>query len=321
MPSAVPSLANFQAVLNFTVWGLLASVSAIIDIFRGRWWHALMLRETSIATRVRLHKDIALASEYLFHNSSWIYRPLWTYEAEKKGSRILFYFYSTNCEGFKRSDIYPAIPYGWKAMSWPRYLVWDDYQADFVRRAVGEDANIAVVGPIWFQASGNEVEKLPEKAVAVFDVQPMRDAFYQTLGIDFEYFVPGTANRFLSDVYRVLRESGSTMILKRKRHIGKLAHPKYRQFVEKFFGQPSFVAVDPDMSASRLIEDCVAVISMPFTSTAILGKELDKPSIYYDPHGVLQKDDRGAHGIPILSGIDELREWVRSVVKDLPKYS
>ena len=73
------------------------------------------------------------------------------------------------------------------------------------------------------------------------------------------------------------------------------------------------VNLDPSTSPIRVIESCNAVISYPFTSTAILARENGKPSVYYDPVSLIQKDDRGAHGIEILSGIDELREWVARV--------
>lgn len=306
----LPDLAGGCAAAKYLLWGLRAGLIAAIDCLRGQWWHALLLNQAALAAQARSLPADSLAREYLFHNSGWIYRPLWTYEAEQRGSAITFYFYSTNCEAFKRSGEHPPLSYGWKAMTWPHYVVWDEYQADFVRRAVGEHANISVVGPIWFHASGREVRGLSLKTVAVFDVQPMRDAFYQTLGIDFDYYTPKTANQFLSDIYKALRECGGTLALKRKRKAGQLAHPKYRQFIEKFDRLPNFIAVDPDMSASRLIEDCVAVISMPFTSTALLGRVLGKPTIYYDPHGVIQKDDRAAHGIEIVSGPEELRGWL-----------
>ena len=315
VPSAIPPLTGIGALLRFIGWGVVASLLAIYDIFRGRWWHALLLNEASSAAVVRIHEANKLARDYLFHNSGWIYRSLWTYEAEKRGSRITFYFYSTNCEGFKRPDGYPPLQYGWQAMSWSRYLVWDEHQADFVRRAVGDNANTAAVGPIWFHTSAEEAQGIPTNAVAVFDVQPMRDSRYQILGLDTEYYTPKTANQFLSDIHTALRKSGCTLVLKRKRKIGRLAHPQYQQFVEKMDGLPNFIAVNPGTSALRLIEDCVAVISMPFTSTALLGRELGKPSIYYDPHGVIQKDDRAAHGIEIVSGPEELSEWLAAVVK------
>ena len=36
-------------------------------------------------------------------------------------------------------------------------------------------------------------------------------------------------------------------------------------------------------------------------------KNLGVPSYYYDPSGIIQKGDRAAHGIPIISGVNELR--------------
>ena len=312
--SAIPPVVSAGALVCFMGWSVAASTLAIFDLLRGRWWHAFMLGEASCAAMVRRHEASRLARDYLFHMTSYIYQPLWTYEAEKQGSRVTFYFYSTNIESFKRSNGYPELTYGWKAMNWPHYLVWDGYQADFVRRAVGESANISVVGPIWFHTSGEEVPGLPLSTVAVFDIQPMRASRYQILGADFEYYTPNTSNQFLSDIYKTLMVRGSTLALKRKRKIGRLAHPKYRQLIEKFDRLPNFIAVDRDMSALRLIEGCVAVISMPFTSTALIARELGKPSIFYDPTGQLQSDDRAAHGIPVISGPEQLKAWLSSQI-------
>jgi polysaccharide biosynthesis PFTS motif protein len=72
----------------------------------------------------------------------------------------------------------------------------------------------------------------------------------------------------------------------------------------------NFVKIDPAVSASDMIEKCSAVISMPFTSTALLGRAAGKPSIYYDPIGLIQKNDPAAHGIPIVSGEEELNKWI-----------
>ena len=37
--------------------------------------------------------------------------------------------------------------------------------------------------------------------------------------------------------------------------------------------------------------------------------EAGKTSIYYDPTGKLQKDDRAAHGIILISEKKELEQW------------
>lgn len=314
LPHPIPPLAEREGVLRFLAWGLGAGGYAALDLLRGRWWHALLLGEAVKAAQARLCNPVRLARDYLFHNSNWIYRPLWTYEAAARGSRILFYFYSTNCESFKTPGGYPIQANSWQAMNWPRYLVWDEGQAEFVRRAVGEGAQIHVVGSIWFHSSAAEIPSLPPRAIAVFDVQPVRTAFYRTLGLALDYYTPETATRFLGDIHDVARSCGTRVALKRKRQIGRLAHPAYRRFVESLDASPDFIAIDPDTSALRVIEKSAAVISLPFTSTALIARELNKPTCYYDPTGIVQKDDRAAHGIAIISGRAELTRWLCAAV-------
>ena len=109
------------------------------------------------------------------------------------------------------------------------------------------------------------------------------------------------------------------MVHKRKRNIGKIIHPKYENLVKILEKTDNVFPLEPDISAIRVIEGCLAVISMPFTSTALLGRELGKPSIYYDSYGIAQKDDRAAHGIQVLSGKDELRNWLVGLFKSVDK--
>jgi len=312
---SLPTLTGWRIIINYLAWGIGVSVIAVLDCLRGRWWHALLLNQAAMANQVRMLPVDSLAREYLFHNSGWIYRPLWTYEAEQHGSTITLYFYSTNCESFKKQSGYPSIFFGYKAMNWPHYLAWDIYQEDFLRRAIGKRANISVVGPIWFQSSAAKMPILNEPCVAVFDVTPHRWSIYCMLGLDSEFYTPAVANPFLIQVSEVIQQHGALMLWKRKRNIGRIAHPHYRQLANQLSKNKHIVLVEPDISAIRVIESSFAVISMPFTSTALIAREMGKPSIYYDPTGLLQRDDRAAHGIPIISNSNELKEWVSLNVK------
>ena len=315
IPVASPLLpfAGIRSLGRFLVASSISFGKALLGAMAGHWWHSMMLGETAKAAHVRLQSPALLARDYLFHNSNWIYRPLWTYEAERLGARVLFYFYSTNNEQFKQSGIYPDLLYGWKIMTWSKFLVWDDYQEAFIRRAVGDAAEVNIVGSVSFHSGVPVPLDLPACGVAVFDVQPMRDAVYQPLGIGIEYYVPRNANSFLLDIQEAAASAARVMVLKRKRDVGNRVHPDYERTTRSLGCVANCLEVDPDISATALIEKCHAVISTPFTSTALLGREQGKPSVYYDPHGICEKDDRAAHGIPILSGKAELKEWLLSL--------
>lgn len=307
----VPSMHGISEMLGFLRWTAGATLLAVLDLLRGRWWHAVLLGEATLSAKARAIPPTLLARSYLFHNSSWIYRPLWTYETERLGTEVTLYFYSTNSEPFKRHNEYPAPYYGYKAMNWPRYWVWDDYQADFIRRVATGNPQTLIVGPIWFSGTADHLPTT-ERAVAVFDVTPLRDTRYCSLGLDIEFYTPATTNKFLKDISDATSRRGGQLLWKRKRNTGRAAHPHYRYFVEQLDKQSHVSLISPEVSAIKVIEASAVTISMPFTSTAIIARDLGKPSVYYDPTGKLQGDDRAAHGIPVLCSQNALEEWLAS---------
>ncbi len=110
--------------------------------------------------------------------------------------------------------------------------------------------------------------------------------------------------------FTVSREDWGGIVHKRKRDIGERLHPRYAALLGRLGNSDAFMAIAPDVSALCIIERSEVVISMPFTSTALLGRHVGKPSIFYDPHGIVQKDDRAAHGVPIVTGRAELERWL-----------
>ncbi len=306
-----------KSLLYFLQWLAIALVITTKDLLLLRWWTFLLFEQYVQAARLRAIPDNRVAKDYLLHNSGWVYRPIWTYEAENRGARILFYFYATNVEKFKGPDGYLATKGGWQLASWPIVLVWDQYLAEFVRREFYSTKKIEMVGPIGFSSFNSEeihFDFKGKQAVAIFDIQPHRASRYQSLGMPMEYYDSKVAIQFLKDIYDVLKEQDVVALHKRKREIGNRLHPKYRRALKAFSGENQ-ISVTPDLSANFVISKVDFVISMPFTSTAILATEQGKASIFYDPFGDVQRDDRAAHGIPVIIGVDELSSWINNALR------
>ena len=103
-------------------------------------------------------------------------------------------------------------------------------------------------------------------------------------------------------------------MLKQKRNVDvTTTHKQYLKYIKSI--EDEIVIIEPCISAIRIINKCQAVISLPFTSTAILGTKSGKPSIYYDPTSTIFKDDKAAHGIKVISGKNELQQWVNQTIK------
>lgn len=310
----IPSIQNWSQLLQYFLWAFRAIAISTVDLIRGHWWHSFILNQAALSGQARLLSPNVLAKEYFFHQSTWIYRPLWTYEVEKMGSKVTLYFYSTNCEGFQREDGRTPLITGYSTMNWPCYMVWDLWQAKFIYRCVGPKVKLKIVGPIWFDSSDAKMPAHEYPAVAVFDVTPHRISSYCKLGLAFDYYTPDVANRFLSDISEIVFKLNGTMLWKGKRNIGLLAHPSYRYLVDKLMGHSHNIKIDPNVDSINTIISSSVVISMPFTATALIARELKKPSVYYDPSGKLSKKDPATHGIELLIGYDELEDWLTKYI-------
>lgn len=275
-------------------------------------YHLLLAKEILRSKRFFFSDKSDLAEDYLFNNSYYLYRPIWTYEAELKGSRVLLYFYSANMELTEASRM-ETLQHPWHLMNWPNYLVWDKYQTNFIKSHNKRSYEIEEVGPIWFSTCEDDIEIAPN-SIAVFDISPFRISWHSFLGISFEYYTYELVNKFLTDVQLVLNENNIKMLHKMKRE-SNLVNKKYLRRIKFFENCSNYETINPSIDALQVVQNTLATISIPFTSTSIFAKYENKPSAYYDPTGLMRKDLNASHGIPILSNINELREWVKNLIQ------
>lgn len=305
---------SFKKSFFFAIWVVTAQIVSLADLIRGAWWTPLLLADAAEAALVRFTSENLLPSEYLFNNSSR-FRPLWTYEVEQKGSRVSYYFYSTNSDGFDKQNETDKRFSAYYDMDWSNYLVWDAAQAEFVKKCVSGSPNIDIVGPIDFSDCTQTISQIQlkpynERKVAVFDVTPYRKAFVYLELMHNEYYNFNVVSKFITDINEVIEDVSATILYKQKRDISNFQEPRYKHLIQRIAQNKYFNKVHSCIAASRVIEQSEVVISIPFTSTAIIGQSLNKPSIYYDPTGELDLNHPSAHGIPILGNKSLLKEWL-----------
>jgi len=309
----IPKIRSKYLFIKFVIIGTYCIAHSFIKLLIGQWQYAFMLGEIIKSLKMQYINSIDLSMVYMFNNSESIYRPLWSYVAESRGSEVLFYFYSTNISTFKqKSKPAPLLSNNWNLTTWPNYLVWDQYQKDLIAKEVNY-GNMEISGPIWSSDCNKKITKQATDGIAVFDVQPRRDSFYQYMILQHEYYLPRIVCMFIEDIRETLESTGVNMVFKQKKDVDNTVHKQYKKYLKGI--ENDIVIVDPCISAIRIINVCQAVISLPFTSTAILAKEYGKPSIYYDPTSMIQKNDSAAHGITVISGKNELRQWLTQTIK------
>lgn len=310
---------GWRQPLQCLLQGTRLSVASVGWAITGQWWNRLLVHEAMLLAQFRAAPPQGRARAYSFHNSGWVFRPLWTYEAARCGSRVALYFYSTNIGGKDNAGHF--LPNNqWGLCTWPLYCVWDDALADFVSIRIGaKETQVIQTGPINFVDGPGRLPPTDAPIVAIFDVQPMRPAIYAPIGLAFDYYRPETAVPFLRQATGAVQAIGRISLLKRKRGHGRsVVHRAYLSEVDRLLEQGALVIADSDLAATRVIERADAVISMPFTSTSVIAHSMGKPACFFDPTGLLAKGDKDGRGLPILHNQHELEEWLTTVLAIAP---
>ena len=293
-------ISDFTIWLKFISWAVCACSISLINCFTKNWWNALLLAEAVKAACME-----SLTEDYVMQNTGLAtldtYRPLWTYVAERRGAKIYMYFYSVNNNAIRKLGDIDAPMSTWSLMNWPNYIVWNETQKAFVDRFAHDPKNILVVGDLPFSDSETDIMINHGKIVAVFDVQPHRALLHALQAQTFEFYNPKNCIKFLCRHREVAISESLALLLKRKRHDPRYGHRSYAKVVERMIDETGCVVyVDPQTSPHKAILAANIAISIPFTSTTIIARNMGKPSCYYDPTGLLDPNDPIADGIPII---------------------
>ena len=257
-----------------------------------------------------LDNKVELPDFAMFNNSSFVYRPLWTYVLEKnKKKSVLFYFYSVNCFARKK------YMHGYSLMNWPNYLVWVDEQKVWIKNLLDYDYNL--IEGTYPPLEGEDIKKISKsrKTVTVFDVIPSSKLFYSIIGNPYNQYTYKFCSQFLIDVMEILNQFDIDIILKTKRLFFKntfVFSKEYMDLIIKMQTKYKFQLCDQSFSAENLINSSDAVISIPYTSPAYLGTMLKKPSIFYSNLEAIDSELIADRNILKINSKENLKFWLQN---------
>ena len=312
--SAIPPINSFSKFFHFFYWFLVKSVVAIFNLK-----NRLLLRQQIFDKLVQISSKKQLHKYYLFHNSGHLLRPLWTYEAEKKGSNIVFYFYSTNVSSLKVKDKAFIQDFQWQVVSWSSYWVWNKGQVDFLKSNVLGQFKTTIKGIIPFSISNKASDLSLFKSkpfLLIFDVQPVNENLYTSLAPSVDFYSSKNMITFLNWIDQLAIKKNINVIIKRKRespHISKDYSDKLKALKQTHLWDELSPTMDTIYACKSLSP--LASISIPYTSTAVISKKYNIPTIYLDPTKMLDPDFKINNGIPLASSKEELFKWFESINK------
>ena len=312
--SAIPPIDSFSKLFKFFFWFIYKSLVALFSLH-----HRLLFRQLIFEKLVKILSGKELNKYYLFHNSGHLLRPLWTYEAEKKGSNIIFYFYSTNVSSFKVKNKAFIQDFQWQVVSWSTYWVWNKGQVDFLKSNVLGQFKTKIKGIIPFSISNKafDISKFKSKPfILIFDVQPVNENLYTSLAPSVDFYSSKNMITFLNWIDQLAIKNNINIVIKRKRespHISKDYIEKLKALKQTHLWDELSPTIDTIFACKSLSP--LASISIPYTSTAYISNTYNIPTVYLDPTQMLDPNFKINNDIPLVSSKEELFKWFESINK------
>ena len=308
--------------LLFCLFGGYAYLRSLCYLLIGRAQFNVLFEEELKAIYFSCLRKFKIGKEYVFTQSNYSLRPLWTHMVEKRGGAVTLVFYATNIRHFQlNQNSHVANLPAYHVMTWRNILMPQSSSATWLRGVV-KSADVKEFGNVAFCNRQDALSGVPsEPCVLIFDVTPRSLTWSALLGIPPTYYQPSIVKSFVSDIIRVCKRHGIKVAIKSKKKFSGYRSPSvpYQRFIEKSVSDGDLIIVNDEISAERHLARSIGAISIPFTSTAIIAKKMGLPSVYYDPTAKLMSDGEDqsvytdlSHGIDMAFGYEELDEWVIS---------
>ena len=82
-------------------------------IYLKKDWSTLnLIEEIFINEIVKISNFQKFSKKIFYDNSSWKYKPLWTYQAENRGLKVIVFFYSLSEHGYKLKNVQTKLLQG-----------------------------------------------------------------------------------------------------------------------------------------------------------------------------------------------------------------
>ena len=139
--------------------------------------------------------------------------------------------------------------------------------------------------------------------------------YYTTLFANF-------MNQFLLDISDLSEKYQIHILHKPKRDLNKLykgnvmlaENKSYNAILNKINKREYFKSIPVNIDIKHLVDNSLATISYPYTSVALISKELKKETIFYDPSLELIENNDFSRNLKLISGKQELDTWFSKIL-------
>jgi hypothetical protein len=303
----IPKIDNLWKILLFFFNSFSFVLFSLFQLILTKWEYAFISKEVVKTLIFKNTNSNSLCKEYLFTNYVFFYRPLWSYIAEERGSKIILIFLSS-MSATKSLQLYP-----WRLLSWSNYYIWDKLQLNLIQKYNNTKFNYKLFNYIPAFDSVDRDYLMPKADICIFDDPPMDIVNTVQSGLIDTVYNEKNCFYFLEDIFQICQKNNLKVLYKVKKIHHKIRRG-YMKRIEVYKNKYQNVEFVPEnLSPSHLINNSKLTISFPFTSTAQIANYFKKYSIYYLPENISHIQDKLSNDTLLLRSKLELENFIKKI--------
>jgi polysaccharide biosynthesis PFTS motif protein len=228
-------------------------------------------------------------------------------------AKKIMLWYSTNSKpiylknGRNRTPISVEALKNWITEHW----VWDSTQVEFLRDNQIEDTQ--VLGSMVFQEKIMHSKSYERFVITIFDVTPQIDlqGFYS------EANTIRSFELLLEWISRCQDQFGDSILfrIKPKRAYSSKHSKLYIEKIKIAAAQGKIILLNSNSNLYGVISESDLVIAVPFTSPAVIAKEMGTPSVYLAVELDEWEIPKESNGVPVIFALTDLEKYVQKMIK------
>ena len=311
---------------NFLYYGLLnvrfilkIYFSALIKtlfnfIFLLNWKRLLTFNEfleLTLFKEIRIKKKL----KYLILFIANMHKPLWTFEANKKGiDTFLIFNGCTNEINSVNNELILSENDNWNASSisyWDQFYTWNSYHHNFLNKYF-PSKNKKFIAKKYLIMGASKRQQVKKDSIILFP-HDFNNSFYGFEKI-MQYY---NSNKklfyiFHENIKKIALYYNMNIIVKLKK-INSWTNIDHIKYIKNFCNNENIILADLDCDIEYLIKDSVGTISMPSTSASIITHELGIKNAIYDPLNYVNRNDNCLFGLKLLTNLSELDNYIKEL--------
>lgn len=251
-----------------------------------------------------------LSHKHLFLYTQNFHKPLWTFEANKRGIKTTMFF-NGSTSNIITSEIDHEDWKGVKYSYWDDFLYWNNYHKSFLESFFTNDKKIFNKCN-YLIISGEKKIKIPKRTIVLFP-HDFNTSFYGFEEImEYYYTNENLYYDFFEKIKKICVELNINICIKQKK-INSWTRLEHLQYLNSISKNDNIFLCPHDTDVEDLIKKSIGTISMPSSSVPVISEQLGVKTVIVDFSKSININNDCLHGIKKIDNINELKFFLENL--------